>query len=201
VVADLSNLVRLNKSKVKPAAEMMARAFQDDPLSVYFIPDVYERKTKLPFVFQSLMRCGLSYGEVYATSLNLEGATVWFPSDKVDEALWRNTRSDKVGKETESRQRAFGDYATSVHERHAPFAHWYLLLLGVDPIYQGKGYASILLRTMFARIDKEGLPCYLETQTEKNVSIYQHHGFKIVEEFIVPGSQVTTWAMLREKSG
>ena len=81
------------------------------------------------------------------------------------------------------------------------FPHWYLQLLGVDPVYQGKGYASILLRAMFARIDEERLPCYVETQNEKNVPIYQHYGFKVVEEGIFPGSEVNTWAMLREKAG
>jgi hypothetical protein len=57
-----------------------------------------------------------------------------------------------------------------------------------------------LLRAMFAKIDKEGLPCFLETQAEKNVGIYEHLGFRVVEEGIVPGSNVKSWAMLRDKA-
>jgi ribosomal protein S18 acetylase RimI-like enzyme len=201
MVSDLNNPVRLTETRVKPAAETLARAFQDDPPSVYFFPDVSERKKKLPYVFRALIRYSLLHGEVYATSPNLEGVAVWLPSNKVNEALWRSIRSDKVGKENVLRQRSFGDYTSLVHKRHAPFLHWYLLLLGVDPIYQGKGYASILLRAMFARIDKERLPCYLEATTEKNVAIYQRHGFGVVEQGKVPGSEVTLWAMLREKAG
>lgn len=207
MVANLKDLVRLNKAQVKSVAEMMARAFQDTSISAYFFPDVSERKKKAPYTFQSMIRYGLLYGEVYATSLNLEGVAVWLPSDKVHRTLWRNIRSGnlpisfKVGKEALSRQRTFGEYVSSIHKRHVPFAHWYLQLLGVDPVYQGKGYGSILLRSMFARIDKERLPCYLETTTEKNVSIYQHHGFKVVEEGKIPGSEVTVWAMLRGKAG
>jgi len=207
MIADLSNLVRLTKAQVKPVAEMMARAFQDDTISAYFFPDVSERKNKAPYAFESLIRYGLLYGEVYATSPNLEGAAVWLPSDKVHRTPWRRIRSGdllmvfKVGRKTASRQRSLGDYASSVHKRHVPFKHWYLQLIGVDPACQGKGYASILLRAMFARIDKERLPCYLEATTEKNVPIYQHYGFKIVEEGKVPGSEVTLWAMLREKAG
>jgi hypothetical protein len=55
----------------------------------------------------------------------------------------------------------------------------------------------MLLKPMFSRIDKEGLPCFLETQAEKNVALYEHLGFRVVEEGIVPGSGVKSWAMLR----
>jgi len=52
---------------------------------------------------------------------------------------------------------------------------------------------------MIERIDKEHLPCYLDTQNEKNLPIFQHYGFKVVDESIVPNTQITNWAMLREK--
>jgi hypothetical protein len=51
---------------------------------------------------------------------------------------------------------------------------------------------------MFVRTDKEHLPCYLSTQNERNVPIYMHFGFKIIEENKIPGSEVNTWAMLRD---
>jgi ribosomal protein S18 acetylase RimI-like enzyme len=204
MAVNLNNLVRLTKAQVRPVAEMMARAFQDDPGSVYFFPDVSERKNKLPYIFQLMIRYGLLYGEAYATSPNLEGAAVWLPSEKVPRTLWGNIRSGslsrlfKVGRKTAAKEKTLGEYVSSIRERHAPSTYWYLLLLGVDPVSQGKGYASILLRAMFARIDQERLPCYLETLTEKDVSIYQRHGFKVVEEGKVPGSEVTIRAMLRE---
>ena len=72
------------------------------------------------------------------------------------------------------------------------------MLIGVDPKFQGKGYASRLIREMLLRIDEEGLPCYLETQKEQNVSIYQHFGFKVIDEFIIPGTTIKAWPMLRE---
>jgi GNAT superfamily N-acetyltransferase len=72
-------------------------------------------------------------------------------------------------------------------------------MLGVDPDYQGKGYASQLLRPMLARADKEGIPCYLETQLGKNVALYEHFGFRVAEQGIIPGSNVMSWAMVRGK--
>jgi ribosomal protein S18 acetylase RimI-like enzyme len=205
MVVNLNNLVRLTRAQVKPAAEMMARAFHDDPGSVYFFPNVSERKNKLPYIFQLLIRYGLLYGEAYATSPNLEGVAVWLPSEKVRRTLWGSIRSGslsllfKVERKTVDKGRSFGEYVSSIRKRRAPLRYWYLLLLGVDPVYQGKGYASALLKAMFARIDKERLPCYVETQNERNVPIYQHYGFKVVEEGIVPGTEVTNWAMLRDE--
>ncbi len=207
MTADLSDLVRLQKSQIKTAAEMCARAFQNDPLFVYFFPDASERKNKSPHFFQLLVHYGVLYGEVYATSPNLEGVAVWLPSEKADMSPWGMMRSGalsmlaKVGREVIGRMWHFNEYATLVHKRHAPFRHWFLAPIGVDSPFQGKGYASTLLKAMFARIDEEHLPCYLDTQAEKNVSIYQHHGFKVVEEFTIPGTEFSNWAMLREKSG
>ena len=202
--SELSGLVRLEKSQLKPAAAMVARAFQDNPLSVYFFPDASERKDKLPYIFRFMIGYGLLYGEAYTISPNLEGLAVWLPPEKPrvtrrggigSEGL---SRLFKVEGETAARWKSFDDYVASLHKRHVPFSHWYLQLLGIAPAYQGKGYASTLLKAMFVRIDKERLPCFLETDAKRDVSIYQHYGFKVVEEGVVPGSQVTIWAMLRK---
>jgi len=206
MIADLSNLVRLQKSQIKPAAEMLARAFQDDPLFIYFFPNTSERRNKSHHFLQLLVRYGVLYGEAYATSPNLEGVTVWLPSEKADMSFLRMMRSGalsmlpRIGRDVIGRMWRFGEHATRIHKRHAPFRHWFLQPIGVDPVFQGKGYGGTLLRAMFARMDKEHLPCYLDTQTEKNVSIYRHHGFKVVEEFKIPSTEFSNWAMLREKS-
>lgn len=206
MAADLNNFARLKKSQIKPAAEMLARAFQDDPLFAYFIPDAPERKDKLPYFFQFQIRYSVLYGEAYAISPNLEGVATWLPSEKADMSLWRMMRSGllsmipKMGKEVLSRLRNFDKYYTPMHKRHTPFRHWFLDYLGVAPMFQGKGYAGTLLKAMLARIDQEHLSCYLTAENERNVSFYQHYGFKAVEECIIPGTKISQWAMLREKS-
>ena len=206
-IADLDKLVRLTKAQVKPASGMLARAFQDDPLMAYFFPDASERENKSPHIFEFMLRYGVLYGEVYATSPDLEGVAVWLPSGKVGMTLWRMVRSGdfsilfKLGMKSLRRQLTYSDYASLIRRRHTPFRHWFLQSIGIDPAFQGKGYAGTLLKAMFARLDREHLPCYLDTEKEENVSIYQHYGFKVVEEVILPGTEISHWAMLREKSG
>jgi len=205
MTADLNNLVRLKKPQIQPAAEVLTLAFQDYPLYTYFIPDASERKNKLRYLHEYCIRYSVLYGEVYATSPNLEGIAAWLPP-RVYMTLWRKIRSGgfllmfKLGTGVISRKRYFDHHISSIHKHHAPLPHWYLFYLAVAPMFQGKGYASTLLKPMFTRIDKEHLPCYVETEQERNVSIYQHYGFKVVEEGIIPGTEICLWAMLREKS-
>ena len=203
MIADLSHLVRLQKSQIKPAGEMFARAFQDDPPLIYFLPDTSQRKNVLPYIFELAIRYGVSYGEVYAISSSLEGVAMWFPPETADMSLWGIIRCGglsllpKIGRVTGKMQR-FNEYANLIRRRRAPFRHWFLQTLGVAPVFQGRGYAGALLKAMLVRIDEEHLPCYLDTENSENVFIYQHYGFKVIEQGVIPGTDLSYWAMLRE---
>ena len=206
-MTEMEGLVRLTLGQVRPSAEMMARAFEEYPLTVYLHPDGTSRREKIARGFRSMLRFGVLYGEVYVTSPRFEGAAMWLYSQNLHRTFWRNLRCGNFSAllpstvRCRSRQRSFMDYSAAVHRRCVPFPHMYLQLLGIDPAHQGRGYSGRLLRAMFDRIDREGLPCFLETQAEKNVSIYRHFGFEVVEEGIVPDSNVCSWAMLRKVGG
>lgn len=206
MTADPNNLVRLQKFQIKPASEMLTRAFQDYPLSPYFFPDASQREKKLYYGFEFLVRLSISYGEAYATSPLLEGVAVWLPPDKAGITKWTAIRHGglslvfRLGMKSTMRKFSVGRFTSSIHKRHMPLPHWYLVILGVDPRFQGKGYARNLLKPMLTRLDREYLPCYLETQNKNALPMYQHFGFQVVEEAIIPGTETSTWAMLREKS-
>lgn len=53
---------------------------------------------------------------------------------------------------------------------------------------------------MLAYFDRTGQDCYLETLDEKNVSLYEHFGFKLMESVKLPDSQLTLYAMLKKAS-
>ena len=201
---DLKDFVQLNKSHIKPATEVLTRAFRNDPMSKYFFADELKREKRLPHLFQYILSYCVRYGEVYATSSDLEGIAAWLTSDNHPMAFWRLIRSVPLsimlsfGREGGARMRYLGEYIDAVHKRLAPFEHWFLQTIGVDPQFKGKGYAGRLLRPMFARIDEEGLPCYLETLDEANVPLYEHFGFRVLEKSTIPETKLTNWAMLRE---
>lgn len=200
------DLLQLNKSHIKPAVEVLTRAFRNYSLLMYFFPDELERERIAPYFFHYILSYGVRHGEIYATSPNLEGVAVWLTSDNYPMTFWRSIRSVPLsiifglGRAGGSKMKHTGEYIDTVHKRLAPFKHWFLQTIGVAPQFQGKGYAGKLLRAMFTRIDEEGLPCYLETLDETNVRLYEHFGFKVIEKSVIPETKLTIWAMLREKS-
>src|SRR5208283_2506918 len=78
-----------------------------------------------------------------------------------------------------------------------PKRHIYLALLAVTPDFQGQGLASRLIKPVLERLDSLKLPSYLETQNERNVAIYQHFGFKLTKETLIPKTDLKMYLMLR----
>jgi ribosomal protein S18 acetylase RimI-like enzyme len=200
----LKKIIRLEKPSIKPAARMLARAFSNDPFNEYVYPDAAEREARLPFAFEALLYYGVRYGDTFASSSRLEGVAIWLHSKYAFMSSWRMLLSGafwpglRMGIQAGRRMQRFDEFVEKKHRQLAPFPHWYLMMLGVDPDYQGKGHAGRLLRGSLSRIDAGGLPCYLETYGERNIAIYRHFGFKIIDEFTIPETTVGLSVMLRE---
>jgi ribosomal protein S18 acetylase RimI-like enzyme len=203
--SDSGGLIRLEKGQVEPASEVLSRAFIDDPELVRLVPEPPKREKLLRSLFRMSLRHGIRRGEVYAVSPAIEGIAVWFPSGMPAMTLWTTIRCGGLSLLFRAswdflwRMKQDENVAHELRQRLAPAPHWYLALLGVDPKFQGRGYASRLLQLMLDRLDAEGLPCYVETSTEEYVQIYQRFGFRVVHKTELPGSGSHMWAMLREK--
>jgi ribosomal protein S18 acetylase RimI-like enzyme len=201
---DLEKLVQLMKPDIKPAAAVLAMAFRNYPLLQYGFPRDLEREKMASYFFQYELAYCLRYGEVYATSPNMEGVAIWLTSEYFPMTFWKLVRSVPLSvtlnfaRGGASKLKYPGDYLDARHKSLTPFKHWYLQTIGVAPQFQGKGYAGELIRAILGKIDKESLPCYLETMDEKNVRLYEHFGYKVIEKSTIPKTNLTSWAMLRE---
>lgn len=82
--------------------------------------------------------------------------------------------------------------------KHPKAPHYYLLAIGVDPPRQGKGIGSRLMTPILDRCDREGMPAYLESSKERNLALYERHGFRVVEQVELPGGGPPVWLMWRE---
>ena len=78
---------------------------------------------------------------------------------------------------------------------HEP--HWFLPLIAVDPICQGRGIGSALMRHAVAKCDETGSRAYLESSNPRNISLYERHGFRVIGEVRSGDCPVFT-AMVRE---
>lgn len=201
----LSGLVRLEKGQVGQASEVLSRAFIDDPELLRFVPDPQKRQKLLLSMFRMSLRHAMKHGEVYAVSPDIEGVAVWLPSGVPEITLWTMLRYGglalifKVSWKFLRKMKQDEAFARELRQQLAPFPHWYLAVLGVDPELHGKGYASRLLKPTLARLDAEKLPVYLETSIKDYIAIYQHFGFAVIKEAVLPGSGSKMWVMLRGK--
>ena len=198
------DIIKLDKTQVKAAGEVLGRALQDDPVSVYDIPVTEKRHAVIKHVFQMTSCLGVKYGETHATSLNLEGVAVWLPYINKEYKFIADIRCSlkakfyKLGRDAGKRIKPIEEHSTKVHREFAPGDHWYLQTLGVEPTHQGKGYGSLLMEYMLEKIDSTNpLPIFLETSTEINVKFYKRFGFEVVREGIIPETDVEQWYLLR----
>ncbi len=196
--------IKLDKTQVRAAGEVLGRSLRDDPVSVYNIPDKEKRHAVMKHIFQMTSCLGVKYGETHATSPNLEGIAVWLPYINKEFKMITNigcllkSKVYKLGREAGKRIKPIEEHNTSVHREVAPGDHWYLQTLGVEPAHQGKGYGSLLMEYMLEKIDNSNpLPIFLETSTEINVKFYKRFGFEVMEEGIIPETDVEQWYLLR----
>ncbi len=80
---------------------------------------------------------------------------------------------------------------------HPNEPHWFLPLIAVDPMCQGRGIGSALMKHAVARCDETGARAYLESSNPRNISLYERHGFRVTGEVRSGDCPVFT-AMLRE---
>lgn len=201
------DLILLAREQIGPASEMLTQAFFNDSKLTHVLPDEDIRKERGRHLFSFELRYGMNYGKVYATSPSLEGVAVWLPSERSAITFWRAMRSGGMalqkglGKDNMKRLLAFSDQVDAYHKKHVPGAHCYLFFIGVDPRFQGKGFGGKLIQPLLDRMDKKNMSCYLNTQNEKNIGLYEHFGFSVVEQVKLPGTEIVHTGMVRKPDG
>jgi GNAT superfamily N-acetyltransferase len=198
----VDGVVRLEGPCTQKAAEVLARAFFDDPFYAALLPNEASRSRKMTWFMERMLRYGLGYGHVYTTPA-VEGVACWFPPGHTSPGAGDILRSGlsalplRLGLGAYRRLSDFMAYTDALRTRHVPDPHWYLLLLGVDHPCRGQGLAGRLLQPVLERASREGRACYLETEKERNLRFYARHGFHLAEAGREPRHGVQTWALLR----
>ena len=180
-----SEIVRVVEAQIGQAAAILGRAFQNDPLMVYTIPDPAERARMLPEFYARMLRFGILAGEVYTTAPAMEAVALWLPPgvqwtrERV-QAAGLHELSSVIGADAIARFRDVVGHEAQARERDMTEPYWYLLLLGVEPALQGRGLGGELIAPMIQRAHREGVPCYVETEQPRNVAFYRRHGFELI---------------------
>jgi GNAT superfamily N-acetyltransferase len=180
-------------------ATTLARAFEDDPVTLHLFPNAAHRRRVLPRYFSVLLRRAfLPTGEVWTTAATPAGGAMWTPPSHRRPG-WRDMARlapmvSVIGRRLPTAVRVM----QAVERHHPPTPHWYLAVLGTDPPQQGRGIGSALLEPVLDRCDAERVPAYLESSKESNVPFYARHGFEVTRTLDLPARGPRLWLMWRE---
>ncbi len=191
-------VVKASRAQVPALAQVLARAFFDDPIATFVFRSEARRLEALnKFHSIEMSRMFLRYDETY-TSSDLRGAAIWAPPQARRPGLSDLLRLASLGRYTLKNTISTIRALAAIESRHPREPHFYLAVLGTDPPHQGKGVASAILQPVLNRCDEEGIPAYLESSKERNVPFYMRHGFKVTEELTLPYGGPKIWLMWRQ---
>ncbi len=186
--------IRMTTSPDEAAAiDTIVLAFSSDPVWRWCWPDPHRYLQSAPCFARAFAGSAFTHDGAYCSD-DYAGACLWLlPNVHSDEAamgdVLQRTLSEAVRSDL-----------TGVLEQMAEYRptepHWYLPIIGVDPLHQGKGYGSTLMKCALQDCDREHLPAYLESTNDQNVPLYQRHGFEVVGT-IQSGTSPTILPMYR----
>jgi ribosomal protein S18 acetylase RimI-like enzyme len=181
------------RDELPHAVAAIVAAFVADPPARFAWPSPHDYLQAMPVATRAFAGSCAGFGTAYV-STDLRGAALWFPpgTEADGKAL------DKVFRGTVKREHLDDLLATfeKMEQSHPREPHWYLPQIGVDPVAQGQGLGSKLMRHALTRCDREGALAYLEASKPQNIPFYERHGFKAVGEIQVGAGPLVT-PMLR----
>ena len=192
---------RAGEADIATVSRTLAAAFDDDPVFNWFI----RQDERHGEAVEQLLRGGVElavreHGECYLLE-DERGAAVWQPSGYERPPPTPEQRERLVAGicNTPEGRRRFAQFAELMAEHHpAEPPNFYLGAIGVLPAVQRGGLGSLLIRAVLDRCDREGIPASLISTRERNLPLYERHGFSAVARVELPDGGPPVWPMWRE---
>lgn len=197
--ASIDGVRKATSADVPAVASMLARAFDDDPFINFLMKQDGQRQARIARWALIAATDSIALGETYVTE-SRAGAALWTPPGNphavpfLQRLRLMSKFAGPLGALRLMRPLAYLDTKTP-HEEHI-----YLRILGVEPSMQRRSLGSRLMEPVLARCDEEGMPAHLFCTKRHNVSLYERHGFHVLEEVKLPAAP-PVWMMWREPRG
>ncbi|MEE9249505.1 MAG: GNAT family N-acetyltransferase [Alphaproteobacteria bacterium] len=198
-----ATLIEAAPHQVDECADVLASAFEQDPIMVWFLEDAgpsYKDKARQVFFMavDQRVRCGWPVIALENTNriLGVLHATPMFDDpwqDAYDTAF--GSLMEELGPEATQRLNRYADLATACR-RDEP--HWEIECVGVLAEACGKGYGRMLMDRFhqFATRDTRARGVCLDTENAVNVPFYESLGYRVTRTGNL--DWVKLWFMYRE---
>ena len=197
-----AGLFLVSEKEIDKLAEVAVDAYRDYPLHNWFSDGKYNPKAS-ELIMQISLKTMMKYGVIYADSPELNGFSIWMPPNFTgSKALPFLLKGGVIlilnsGFKIIKKLMDYETLAMALKKKFTGHIDWYLYNLSVKKDAQGKGIASKLLKPMIEFTNKKNSVCYLETNKESNVQLYEHFGFKLMEKCLIPETDVMHYAMTK----
>jgi ribosomal protein S18 acetylase RimI-like enzyme len=167
----------------------LVTAFTADPLIRWLFPDAHRFLSYFPQFNNYFGGSAFDHNSAYRSD-DFSATALWLPpgAGPDEEALGAVIAEGVDGRRQEEVFAVFEQVKAS----HPGVAHWYLPVIGVDPLRQGKGYGSALLAHGLAVCDRSHIAAYLEATKPENIPFYKRFGFEVVKTIQVDSSPPIT---------
>lgn len=201
IAASRIDISPARRRDVPTLGRLFARAFIDDPVMSWMLPDADTRAMALERRYTSMIRhhyIRSGVVELAGQDSKIGAAALWsapnsWQHSPLVDLIMRVDLRRALGR----RARAAQLFADTMDGVHPDQAHWYLSLIGSDPTLRGAGYGHALIQSRLDFIDSQRQPTYLESTSAQTIPYYERFGFEITGEVTVPYGP-TLWQMWRK---
>lgn len=195
---------------IEAISNLILEGFSEDPKMEYQLRNIERKQLVLKTIAESQVREFIENAEVH-TMDNCTGAILGYNSNDVDfngfvEILTKmnNELLEILTEQEMDTLISTGEELSKVDNiiwfNEIAEEYYHLMTIVIDKQFRGRGIFRKLISPLIKECDEKNIPIVLETHNKKNIDIYKHFGFEVVEEFSDENLDFKQYCMFRNPS-
>jgi GNAT superfamily N-acetyltransferase len=187
-------ITQATPDRLPALSALLGRAFVVEPMMRWSLGVHGDLEERFVRCFKYFLEGVIAAGTVWEAGRAL-GATAWIAPGEMD--VWRDAQitETRMHELTEDGGRRYDAFWAWVDSRVPDEPRWFLDSVGVVSHARGRGIGGTLIRYGLERARAHGVDAFLETGNPRNVPVYEHLGFRVVEAADSPDRGPRIWFM------